>query len=502
MARTIPSFPPELKGGCPDAHAHSTETLHTFDIEVITPLFGGGVEAGINDPITLIRPSSIRGHLRFWWRATRGATFSSAAEMRQCEEKIWGSTEEPSKVVVTVELVSKGEIKKVGSFEKQQDRQGNVKTDEHGYPIYSFQLYSGLPDYASFPFRPQFIKNKPLEENNELIKEVRKDIIFKLNLSYNRSELDLDDEIIPAITAWVNFGGIGARTRRGFGALYCGQLAIQDNDSLGKFFKSLNADKSRICDWPTLYQNYFLIAQTNNDNCSAWKVGISKLQSFRQLPEIGRRKGTDLTKPKKKHGRSNWPEAETVRNLVFAHHKDPIKPKSNRTNVSFPGWHKPDTDLSLPPSPPESAITESVYFPRAEFGLPIIFEIIGESLTYDERNRKKGPNLKPTLQYSDKHDRLASPLIIRPIKFKDGPVCILFLRLQTPPLMSAYLKPGQTNEIKTDLTDSVPIACNQIRNEALSTYPNSPLGPSTPDASPRSAKGSALDAFFAYLRKG
>ena len=68
--------------------------------------------------------------------------------------------------------------------------------------------------------------------------------------------------------------------------------------------------------------------------------------------------------------------------------------------------------------------------------------------------------------------------------------------------MSAYLKPGQTNEIKTDLTDSVPIACNQIRNEALSTYPNSPLGPSTPDASPRSAKGSALDAFFAYLRKG
>ena len=87
MARTIPSFPLALKDACPDAQAHSTETLHTYDIEVITPLFGGGVEAGVNDPITLIRPSSIRGHLRFWWRATRGAAFSTAAEMRQREAK-------------------------------------------------------------------------------------------------------------------------------------------------------------------------------------------------------------------------------------------------------------------------------------------------------------------------------------------------------------------------------------------------------------------------------
>jgi len=37
----------------------------SYYIQVITPIFGGGTEAGVNDPVTLIRPSSIRGHLRF-----------------------------------------------------------------------------------------------------------------------------------------------------------------------------------------------------------------------------------------------------------------------------------------------------------------------------------------------------------------------------------------------------------------------------------------------------
>lgn len=60
-----------IKVTCPDvpkdiASHHPGTIPKKYAIEVITPLFGGGVEAGKNDPITLIRPSSIRGHLRFW----------------------------------------------------------------------------------------------------------------------------------------------------------------------------------------------------------------------------------------------------------------------------------------------------------------------------------------------------------------------------------------------------------------------------------------------------
>ena len=60
--------------------------------ELITPLFGGGVEAGKNDNITPISGKVIRGHLRFWWRATRGGQFNGDLEaMKAREAEIWGA---------------------------------------------------------------------------------------------------------------------------------------------------------------------------------------------------------------------------------------------------------------------------------------------------------------------------------------------------------------------------------------------------------------------------
>lgn len=66
-------------------HTYITETR---SYKLITPLFGGGVEAGVNDPITPIRASGIRGQLRFWWRAIRGGGYSSIEKMREEESKI------------------------------------------------------------------------------------------------------------------------------------------------------------------------------------------------------------------------------------------------------------------------------------------------------------------------------------------------------------------------------------------------------------------------------
>ena len=101
--RISDDFPP-----CPARPANakaypcdSNETLE-LDIQVVTPMFGGGTEAGVPDPVTLIRPSSIRGHLRFWWRATRGAAFTTVRDLKQRETEIFGDTEHPSPVIVEV----------------------------------------------------------------------------------------------------------------------------------------------------------------------------------------------------------------------------------------------------------------------------------------------------------------------------------------------------------------------------------------------------------------
>ena len=54
--------------------------------ELITPLFGGGVEPAVADPVTVVRGSEIRGHLRFWWRACRGGQFGGdLARMKESD---------------------------------------------------------------------------------------------------------------------------------------------------------------------------------------------------------------------------------------------------------------------------------------------------------------------------------------------------------------------------------------------------------------------------------
>ena len=483
MARTIPSFPTELKnGGTVAPPITATETLHTYDIEVITPLFGGGVEAGVNDPIALIRPSSIRGHLRFWWRATRGATFSSAAKMRQREAEIWGSTEEPSKVVVRVTFdpndhscsnssepvsttLSKGQSLPIGWFDRKEKFNQHTGKNEIKHKFY---FDNDIAEYAAFPCRPI--------DHNELLTNITKGIVFRLCLEYPDS---LRSDIEAALTAWVNFGGIGARTRRGFGALYCEKLAKVDKES----FSLLNKKSSSPSDWPILFHDCYLTASKRQLATISWKSGILQFQQFRQCP-VGRREG---------NGRSNWPEAEAIRNLVYEQWSLTNPPQN---------WHRLDPIFNIPPSTLEQY---PVYFPRAEFGLPIIFEIRGETIPDGS-----GKNIKPTLQFSEKHDRLASPLMIRPIKFKDGSVSCMFLRLRTPTLSGAFLKKstsiirenGKNVEKDNDLKDSVSIEANQIRNPKLNSYTNSPLGPSSPGKTSRSKDGSALDAFFAYLRNG
>ena len=86
MSRSITKFPDNL----PEVDPHLDLNIKIYRIQVITPIFGGGVKAGKNDSVTPIRPSSIRGHLRFWWRAICRAKFETADQLFDREGEIWG----------------------------------------------------------------------------------------------------------------------------------------------------------------------------------------------------------------------------------------------------------------------------------------------------------------------------------------------------------------------------------------------------------------------------
>lgn len=203
-----------------------------------------------------------------------------------------------------------------------------------------------------------------------------------------------------------------------------------------------------------------------------WDYVIGAFRDFRQGVDIGRNQGQQHNRP----GRSRFPEPEAIRTVLY--------------NNQAPWRHDRMTHI------PNDA------FPRAEFGLPIVFHFQGNNEPAD------------TVLYPDndaegkKRDRMASPLILKPLALQNGKAIPLILRLKTADLAGVDLRikrddiqtlPNQlANEVRAtmhanDKEGSLPLPQpTRLVDPLLSTYQNSPLKEST--------RGSAIDAFLAYAR--
>ncbi len=369
--------------------------------KVITPLYGGGEEPSKVDSITVVRASEIRGQLRFWWRATHGGAFDGNLEkMKQREEEIWGSSGEkgkpgPSPVSVFINPVN---VKK-GNIFQPIDRNEH-KIQNIGHP-------SSTDGYVAFPMRD--VANPAVWENVE----------FELKIRYPKEighDIRIEQDVQDAFWAWETFGGIGARTRRGFGALQLTHLAgvpvqaskLQDaRQHILRKLKEFELDKRK---WPkgiphltSNEQRYKLIQST--DSTAAWRYLTHKLRDFRQSFRHLDRNGRHF-------GRSKWPEPDQIR----------------RETGTFTGKHTPSHPVQK--------------FPRGKFGLPIIFE-------FKEGDVAAGDPDKTTLQgakLGEKEyiDRLASPLLLRPVACSDGALSLALI-LEWEPINSddeKYTPPG------------------------------------------------------------
>jgi CRISPR-associated protein Cmr1 len=335
------------------------------EYQLITPLFGGGAVPAEADPVTVVRGSEIRGHLRFWWRACRGGQFNGdLVAMKTVEDKIWGAAykkgDEPipqeKTVQITVEVLNVGTLIKPFRIEKDKKGRNQAKPN------------AGIPPYAAFPLLPDQIELKKPQAQIH-IQDVLENVSFRLTLSFPQVH---QKDIEAALWAWETFGGLGARTRRGFGALH---LLKIDSDAYNDLPSAASVKEwlekkisvhvkpgSPPVGTPYLGANIQLaVTGPTKESKDAWGILIKRLSEFRQTPY-----GRD--------GSSLWPEADATREITKSGH-------STRK------------------------------FPRAAFGLPIVFHFID------------GVPADTTLQGAEQeHDRLASPLILRPLKCKDGQI--------------------------------------------------------------------------------
>lgn len=338
-------------------------TVFTRTVEVTTPVFGGGVHLPDSsekpiDPITPIRGAGLRGQLRFWWRAMYGCQFA-LVEMKAIEARIWGrdAVQEqrigPSKVAL-----------RVGT--QPRTARCNILGDDR----YTASLPSPLRDalgYAAFPLRSEK-KGEPDGWVTRLLGKTR------ITLSVDADGLSPAEvaSVEAAFDAWLSFGGVGGRTRRGFGAVSGPHsLAV---DLLGRACSPRAG--SQI---PNLGAARTALSRASfNTALEAWAHGLDRLKTMRQGLGVGRhRKAGEVGW--KAAGRSNWPEPDEIRRLTrqtASSHREPV--------------------------------TAVRAMPRAAFGMPIIFHF----KTYGDPT---DTTLKPRGA-----DRLASPLIIRPTLMADG----------------------------------------------------------------------------------
>lgn len=307
------------------SHEEKQFITKRFDIRTITPAFVFNVN---ENPNNLIRTSTIRGHLRFWWRATRGARFNNVYDLRRQEIEIFGDTSNPSRVKLWVE---------------------NEKVETRDI---------SPPQYVGFPFK----------------EDAGKQFTFTLCVQISMKEKHiLEDEIYPALWAWINFGGIGQRTRRGCGSLYCDMFSPtsistdSESEAIKEWFDNKikhyklelleNKDLSR--EWPILQLSKLNVGTSSSSIDAVWKNAIKPYQEFR----------------------------ECLRETFES---------------SLQTWIKEHSEHAPP--------LQECVVKQISFGMPIIYK----SIKFKE-NHKARVAIEPSNK-----SRLASPLIIKPLAINDG----------------------------------------------------------------------------------
>lgn len=424
-AATVPVIRP-LPSKRPRATRAGTEMV-SFEVplRLVTPLLGGAAETREIDSVDVVRGPSVRGHLRFWWRAVQGGHLSGGDLYRR-ERQLWGGAGDEKGGRSTVEVRVSVLAEAVG------------EVDASDVSPYGQGAYALWPARATRGLNPQPAAHRR-----------RPGTRFVLGVTCKPED---EPDVRAAVRAWILFGGYGGRTRRG-----AGSLTVEGPDEVRRLWLPGDATREALRelfgrdvlqpisgrsrdDVPLLAGAGLRVggaSAATADAAAAWTRALHWLRDFRQgQPDSGTpnrhlashaRDRGDSRRP----GRSNWPEADKVRQL------------SPLSGTGAQWAHEPlHNDVPV--------------WPRAGFGLPIVAQFQrmhrerrerypwpGEPSDFELRWRGKGPDGRVKV-----YDRLASPLIVKALPLADGRFvpCALWLYRSYPKDGEVILDPKDKDD--------------------------------------------------------
>ena len=172
----------------------------TFEIETITPMFLAGADQGKAE----LRAASIKVLLRFWWRALQAEP--DIDKLRKKEASIFGSSAEGmGGSSFSIRVITNGDLKPTkNKFPSKPQYQVQVEGKTFKINILEYLAY-GTYKYVQ-------------RQGNVFIREyypakTRFDIVL------NFKNEEWISEVLKTFYVWCIFGGIGSRSRNGFGSL-------------------------------------------------------------------------------------------------------------------------------------------------------------------------------------------------------------------------------------------------------------------------------------------
>lgn len=420
MRRSLPAFIAlSSESAVPANNPLNRLLVVKIRLATVTAVVGGGVEALTPDPLDPVRVPSIRGQLRGWWRALGDEPDAQA--LFDAETRLWGGvdvqedaqkkpTARKSLVTLGVQVDSPGRVVPAGWHTRLEDWRFRA------LPDWNDGLWIG---YGLFPLqrtneeRLQAFKGR---EGRLGTKSIREDLQFTLTLRVQPPGCDSPKgdalpastpdlgRVLAALWAWVHFGGLGARTTRGFGALRVDSVEVIGDDGLNRTwlplftpcpvgniearlkkirdFAKARAGKEAP-DWPLLHGARFMVGRPERSPRDAQYSLLGALRDFRQGLDLGRERGAG-----NRPGQSFWPEGDALRRLA-----------AERI--------KPSPTFDHPPHPPKDT---PAAVPRAGFGLPL-------NIGFKDRGDMVADG---RVVVDGTHDRFTSPVRLCPVACQGG----------------------------------------------------------------------------------
>lgn len=179
------------------------------NMKLVSPAFVGGADQSKAE----LRVASLRGLLRFWWRATQPPM--SPTELREKENELFGG-------------IDTGQSKFLARI-----------TEDNGKPLPTGTTINNSIGYLGYGIAAY----KPRQGVRTVRDAVDAGSELTLKLLFKKGAAERKDELLDALWALTHFGGIGSRSRRGFGSMVVTSIEGADFPALPRSPENL---KERI----------------------------------------------------------------------------------------------------------------------------------------------------------------------------------------------------------------------------------------------------------------